>query len=157
VANLVGHDVFDESGHQCVGKRQLRCTRIERARLAYDGLQPYRPYLTRIAKNLLIDEGRRLGREPVWEDVSAQELAQALPSDPGAEDELEWRPLREAARAYCAALEPRLRRLIQLRFEEERSQNEVAEALGLSRRNVRTLEAKAREGLRAYLRERSLL
>jgi len=36
----------------------------EKARTSYDGLRPYRPYLLRIAKNLMIDRARRIGRRP---------------------------------------------------------------------------------------------
>ena len=34
------------------------------ARLSYDGLRPYRPFLLRIARNLRVDLARRAGRDP---------------------------------------------------------------------------------------------
>src|SRR5262249_3555114 len=35
----------------------------ERARLGYDGIRPYRPYLLTICRNVMADHSRRRGRE----------------------------------------------------------------------------------------------
>jgi DNA-directed RNA polymerase specialized sigma24 family protein len=54
------------------------------ARLAYDGLSPFRPWLLRIARNLMIDRGRRSGRLVVSSEVAhaAVEGAEPLPAAP---------------------------------------------------------------------------
>lgn len=124
----------------------------ERARLAYDGVSPFRPWLMRIAKNLMIDEARRAGRVELPGEVSADDAHEVLPVS--AEDELLQQRLREATRSYCATLDAEARRFVQLRFEEERSQAEVAEAMHVTRRRVRTLEDMVRDGLRKHLAAR---
>lgn len=126
----------------------------ERARLAYDGLSLFRPWLLRIAKNLMIDEGRRAGRMTV--EASAEpngdDPHEVLPVS--AEEELLQHRLREATREYCATLDAEAKRFVQLRFEEERSQAEVAELMNTTRRRVRTLEDMVRAGLRKHLASR---
>lgn len=124
----------------------------EQARRAYDGVSPFRPYLLRIAKNLMIDEGRKA--VPLAEPAIG---AGEAPGDrveieiPSPEDDLEWHRLREATRAYCATLNEKLQRFVKLRFEEERSQRDAARALEISRHQVRAWERKVREGLRRHL------
>lgn len=125
----------------------------ERARLAYDGVSPFRPWLMRIAKNAVIDEWRKTGRLIALEDAAASktvsELDAVLPVSP--EEEFTWEALRKATRAFCATLEPPLPRFVQLRFEEENSQADVAKALGVSRRQIRTWEEVVRRRLRRHL------
>lgn len=125
----------------------------ERSRLAFDGLSPFRPWLLRIAKNLLIDEGRRTSRLAELPEPSDDDL-EVLPVSP--EEELEWNRLRTATVAYCQGLDATRQRLVALRFTEDRSQVEVAAALGITRRRVRTLEAEVREGLRKHLADQGL-
>jgi RNA polymerase sigma factor (sigma-70 family) len=124
------------------------------ARTAFDGISPYRPYLRRIAKNLMIDEARKAGRQ-VEVEAGAEESpgGGADPELPSPEEDLEWRRLREATRAYCSSLSDPLRRFVRVRFEEEQSQRDAAEALQVTRRKVRTWEEELREGLRRYLVE----
>jgi len=120
----------------------------EKARLAYDGIQPYRPYLLRIAKNLMIDRFRAERRDvPDGEPVEAV----ALPED------LHWKQLAAATAEHVATLDPESRRLIALRFEQELSQDEVATQMGVSRRRVRTLEDRVQHGLRKWLQSKGLL
>lgn len=121
------------------------------ARLAYDGLSPFRPWLLRIARNLMIDRGRRSGRLVVSSEVANASVEEAEPLPAAPEEELEWKRLREATVAFCATLDPALRRFVQLRFEEGVSQAGVAEALGMTRRKVRTLEQWVRDALRQHL------
>jgi RNA polymerase sigma factor (sigma-70 family) len=127
----------------------------EKARLAFDGLSPYRPYLMRIAKNLMIDQARKSGR---LAQVSSSETLDASSDsllDQSPEEELEWRTLRQATHDYCSKLEPTLQRLVQLRFEEEQSQQDVADILGVSRRKVRNWENQIRAGLERHLKTRA--
>lgn len=133
----------------------------QRARQGYDGLRPYRPYLLRITKNLLIDRLRVAGREvPLAQFAEDDELAPedrlapAPPPEP--EAALDKGQLATATQAFLAEQDEELRRFVELRFVEERSQYEVLEVMKITRRRVRTLEKRALEGLRAYLAARGL-
>ena len=124
-----------------------------RARDAYDGVRPYRAYLRRIAKNLLIDRARAADHTIPLDDADDEPAIEPE----GAESDGEWSTQRREATAYIASLAPELQRLVQLRFEQEMSQDQTAEALGISRRRVRTLEARVQRGLRKALRRAGLL
>jgi RNA polymerase sigma factor (sigma-70 family) len=125
----------------------------EKARLAYDGLQPYRPYLLRITKNLMID---RFRVEQKLVELDAASIDAALP--PAEEPvELHWKTLFEAATAYVATLDAEHRQFVTLRFEDECSQDETAAHMKCTRRRVRTLERDVQDGLRTWLKSRGLL
>ncbi len=134
----------------------------EKARLAYDGIQPYRPYLLRITKNLMIDRFRAAQKEVELDQTSVGDLDRLLAANaefPPAEEpvELHWKTLFEAATAYVATLDAEHRQLVTLRFEDERSQDETAALLKCTRRRVRTLEGNVQDGLRRWLKKRGLL
>ena len=123
----------------------------EKARGAYNGIDPYRPYLMRIAKNLLIDRFRAASKHEV-------ELDDNAPFELGEEPvDLDWEQRRAATVEYLATVDPEMRQIVRLRFEDELSQDEVAAKLGCSRRRVRTLEARAQKELRTWLHKRGLL
>ena len=126
------------------------------ARLAYDGLSPYRPYLLRITKNLMIDRYRAEQKDARTIGVDIGEL-DAL--QPAAEEppDLHWQKLAAATAEYVATLGPEQRDLVRMRFEEGTSQERVAEALGWTRRKVRTLETTVHKGLRSWLKQRGFL
>jgi RNA polymerase sigma factor (sigma-70 family) len=125
-----------------------------RARDAYDGIRPYRAYLRQIAKNLVVDRVRAARQTvPLGDDDVLGEPDAAGPEvEPSG-----WREQRHETAAYVAGLAPELQRLIKLRYEEEMSQEQTAAALGISRRRVRTLEARIERGLRKALRRAGLL
>lgn len=125
-----------------------------KARLAYDGIRPYGGYLRRIAKNLMIDRARAADPTIPFDDDG--ELVIAAPAD-DADEEAAWAAHRRETVAYVATLPAELQRLVQLRFEDEQSQDQTAAALGISRRRVRTLEARIQKGLRLVLRKAGLL
>jgi RNA polymerase sigma-70 factor (ECF subfamily) len=125
---------------------------VVRARDAYDGVRPYGPYLRRIAKNLMIDRLRAMDRSVPLDSEDAELMIE--PEVP--EAEAEWSEQRRETIAYIAGLAPELQLLVKLRFEDEVSQDQAAEALGISRRRVRTLEARIQRGLRKALRRAGL-
>lgn len=123
----------------------------ESARLAYDGLRPYRPYLLRIAKNLVVDRARKSGREVELDDT---DLAIDAPAP---EESLHAARLREATAEFTAGLTPEEKRFVQLRYEEGLSQIDAASEMKATRRRMRTLEKRVEEGLVQFLRNRGLI
>jgi RNA polymerase sigma factor (sigma-70 family) len=119
------------------------------ARLSYDGTRDYAPYLHGVAKNVVIDWLRRTGREVpeglVWERVAAASAVD------GVEEQLFPVELVQAASDYVRGLSPELRDVHEHRFVAAEPQNAAAEALGISRQNLRTLEGKLLRGLRREL------
>jgi RNA polymerase sigma-70 factor (ECF subfamily) len=113
------------------------------ARLAYDGVRDYGPFLTTITRNLLVDRVRRLGRELSFDDLDVD-----WPDAP-AEEEAPWadEAIMKVVRDYLAGLPDELRGVHEQRYVRGASQEESARLLGLSRQQLRTLEKRLREGL----------
>jgi RNA polymerase sigma-70 factor (ECF subfamily) len=131
----------------------------ERARLAYDGLRPYRPYLLRIAKNLLIDRLRARSTTPLELaalDADGEDPPADAALDEDREELLDWQRLTERAKVYLAQLDDEARTFVRLRFEEERSQDEVAREMGITRRRVRTLEERVELELAKQLEDHGM-
>ncbi|HVG29459.1 MAG TPA: sigma-70 family RNA polymerase sigma factor [Pyrinomonadaceae bacterium] len=90
-------------------------------------------WLYRLTTNACIDEQRRRKRfEPV-EDTAAAALPRARGS---AEDRLARREVRDELQGAIAALKPKLRIAILLKYFEELSYAEIADALGCSQGTV---------------------
>lgn len=121
----------------------------EPARLGYDGIRPYQPYLLTTARNLVVDRARRQGREP-WAELDAELEPAAEPPDP--DDPLVDPALARVVDAYVAGLTGPLAAVYQARYIRDRSQVEAAAELGLTRQKVRTLEDKLRKGLSKAIR-----
>jgi len=158
---------MESSGHVYVrgadrdGERELvqdTFTRAfaEKARLAYDGLHPYRPYLLRITKNLMIDRYRSEQRGHGVGDIDEILASNAALAGTDAPPDLHWQTLLAAAREHVATLDEECRRLIKLRFEEELSQDDTAAKMGCTRRRVRTVEDKVLASLRKWLQHQKL-
>jgi len=123
----------------------------ERARLAFDGLREFGPYLATIARNLLVDWARRQGREiPV--DFDPDELS---PAATEAFDDVDTRWSDAATvrvvEEYLSGLPPELADVHRERYVHSRSQRDAAAALGISRQQLRTREKRLRDGLRRRL------
>ena len=138
----------------------------EKARLSYDGVRPYRPYLLRIARNLLVDQARKSGTQALLgkqEDVGAGDIDAILDrhepirAHQELEDELHWKQLFSATTEYVKTLDDQLQSVLKYRFEQGHSQVKTAEILGVSRRKVRTLEKQVEDGLRRHLLRQGLL
>lgn len=132
----------------------------ERGRQGYDGCSPYRPYLLRIAKNLMIDRLRRWQqRKRKFVDSSAHTVGHidAILTENGAftpEDEIELKGVQHllaATAAYIRTLEDPLKTVVALRFQQGLSQQQAAERMQLTRRRIRTYEARLRRSLHDYL------
>lgn len=121
----------------------------ERARLGFDGIREYRPYLLTLTRNVLIDWARKR-KETLRDDIEAL-CERYAEDDPGPEPTWADPETVRLVEAYIKDVPDQLRRLHALRYDQGLSQEEVATALGLSRQNVRTLEKQLRAGLEAVL------
>jgi RNA polymerase sigma factor (sigma-70 family) len=119
------------------------------ARLAYDPLRDYGPYLCMVARNVVVTRHRKLAREMISADplaLSDAEIVEFDGADGGGALWLDARAL-EVARRYVSSLDEPLRAVHAARFVGALSQRDAARELGLSRPKVRKLEDRIRQGL----------
>ena len=103
---------------------------------------PFAAWLFRIASNAISDHYRR--------EAKQKELP---PAEPPQEDAIEDADRRAQVFRNVAVLPADQRRVIQLRFAEEKSIREVAEALGRSEGAVKQLQFRALQTLRERMRD----
>lgn len=130
------------------------------ARASFDGLRPYRPFLLRITKNLMVDRlrSRKGPQGPGLGDL--EELLENqidFSTIPETADDLHWAQLSAASAEFVAGLDAQTQAIVRLRFEDDLSQDVVCAQLGCSRRRVRTTESKVRKQLRNHLKKLGLL
>ena len=137
-----------------------------KARISYDGLRPYGPYIATIARNVVIAGFRakeRLfpavgaGPESVSETAEtpahlATHTAAAPPQNP--EAAAHDASVRRLVTEFLAQLSPEDQALVRLRYSEGAGQQDVAAALGVGRQVIRTREKKIRRALIRYLQAR---
>lgn len=125
----------------------------ERARLGFDGVREYGPYLVTIARNLLVDWARRRGRELPVDSLDSW-IAQSTEREP--EVDAPWSDPDTVKRVeqYLAALPRELADVHRERYVRAQSQRDAAAALGISRQQLRTRENRLRDGLRRWLARR---
>jgi len=123
------------------------------AREAYDGIRDYGPYLLTIARNTVADALRLRQREVL---AGGEEIAGwlALENDASAEDPASWTDSVTLARVrdYLSRLPLDLQSVHHRRYVLDEAQDAAAEALGISRQRIRTLEKKLRLGLERELK-----
>jgi RNA polymerase sigma factor (sigma-70 family) len=115
------------------------------ARLAYDGLRDFGPYLNTIARNCFIDA---LRKRRIEVHLELDELC-AEPA-PGELDDYDPKVVA-VLESYLGALSEPEKRVYEHRFVHGRSQEAACAALGMSRRSLRTSEERLRKGLRKAL------
>jgi RNA polymerase sigma factor (sigma-70 family) len=126
----------------------------ESARLSYDGIRPYKDFLAGITKHVVIDELRRRSRIKV-EPMSELELERLMTADDDRSPEatLESKQAIETVESFLKKeCDDRDRRLYQLRYRDERTQEDAAKAAGLTRIQVRRWETKFRTRMLKYLK-----
>lgn len=138
----------------------------ERARLAYNGIDPYRPYLLRIARNAVINDLKsrhpilfrfRSGRPVILEEIEEGD-PDRVPSPVRSQDEaLEEEEVAGLVARFKTSLDPRAQGVFRCRFEEGLSAEEAATRLGLTRSQVRTTEAKLRASFLAHMQSSGYL
>ena len=118
------------------------------ARERFDGIRRYEPYLLRIARNLMVDRARLNHRVKPSDDLEdCPELADEI------EEDLSRRAEADAAKAYLRTLNEESQHFVELRYQEDLSQEEIASRMKITRRRVRTLEGRIRRGLEAHLNQ----
>jgi RNA polymerase sigma-70 factor (ECF subfamily) len=122
-----------------------------RARLAYDGERHYWPYLSAIARNVLVDALRAV-RGDVLVDMNG--YLQEGTDDEHLEQNDTWAEPRVMAivKAYIQRLSPEMAGVHHQRYVLGQSQELAAKALNLTRQRIRTLEGKLRSGLTRELK-----
>jgi len=118
----------------------------------WDPDRPFAPWMRRVMTNVVLNRlrGRRL---PVT-SLDLRPDGAPLPPDPRAEDPLASADRREALahlRVAMAGLPPTLRTVVALRYTEDLSVAEIADALELPENTVKTRLFRAREALRIVL------
>ncbi|HEY1587259.1 MAG TPA: sigma-70 family RNA polymerase sigma factor [Polyangia bacterium] len=148
----------------------------ESARVAYDGLHPYKSYLLAIARNLVLDEfrNREVAMSPFIDALDsgaasesvAHEGEEAAPSSSmgdapsagvSAEQEFLRHELGRLYAAFVARLEDKDRTFFRHRFEEQQTQVEAGAASGLSHMQARTLEKKLRRAFLEFMQTNGYL
>lgn len=126
------------------------------ARAGYDDAHEFVPFLLTIAKNRFRDLSRRERREEPWEHETlhahlCSETRVLTLACADASTALEPAALLVLS-SYLRALPEELRRVYEQRFAREESQESAADALGLSRAQLRTREKRIKTGLRFAIR-----
>ncbi|MCA9668623.1 MAG: sigma-70 family RNA polymerase sigma factor [Myxococcales bacterium] len=134
----------------------------ERARMAYDGLSPYKSYLTAIARNLVLselrrreiamsqlvqvrDDGQEVAPSVANVDASSPDLMAAEQPQPSAEHEFMRQELLKLYQAFVDELDAQEQGFFNARFEQRQTQVDAGAAVGLSHMQARTLEKKLRK------------
>ncbi|MCA1664484.1 MAG: sigma-70 family RNA polymerase sigma factor [Myxococcales bacterium] len=151
----------------------------ESARLAYDGLHPYKSYLLAIARNLVLDEfrNREVAMSPFIEQLDgggggetidgavaegesaapASTTSDARSAGVSAEQEFLRNELGRLYAAFVARLQERDRTFFRHRFEEQQTQVEAGTACGLTHMQARTLEKKLRRAFLEFMQSNGYL
>ncbi len=135
----------------------------DRARQAYDGTSSYRAYLAAIARNYLLNELRV--REEVSSDAAIEvalgagvDGAATIAAAPrGPEEQAEENEMNRLIEAFLAERTGPERDVFKARFVEQRTQDGAAAATGLTRIQVRRIEAHLRADLLARLKQSGYL
>jgi RNA polymerase sigma-70 factor, ECF subfamily len=126
----------------------------ESARLSYDGIRPYKDFLAGITKHVVLDELRRRSRRRT-ESMSDLDVDRIAHVDEAVSPEatLEAKQAIETVGTFLEKeCDERDRKLYDLRYRDERSQEDAAKAAGLTRIQVRRWETKFRTRMLKYLK-----
>ena len=136
------------------------------ARIAYDGIRPYKTYLFTIARNLMIDRVRKSARDAMHhvrqDDTSLPSAIEgAVASKWNAEAktgeaQLHFDSCINELGMYFDKLSKEEREFIQVRFVEELPQRDVAQRLGITRWKARILEKRLLKGMKSQLKQKGL-
>lgn len=129
-----------------------------RARLSYDGIRPYEAFLMGIARNVLLEQARsREAPAGVAEELEAQLEASTFDRPLGVDELMEDREVEQLLESFRAGLPEQDLRLYELRFTQGMAQEAAADALGLSRIQLRRREVQLKRALLEFLKEKGYL
>ena len=139
----------------------------ERARLAYDGVRPYKLFLFSIARNVIIDYVRKVPRDALshayldlcddLETVDKDILLKKVVADSTiSEANLDWQRCLQATESYIGTLDVQKKTFVDLRFRQELSLLETARRLGVTRGKARFLEKDLGRSLKKHLQKLNL-
>ena len=126
--------------------------KLFRARDQFDATKEVEPWLLRIAGNACRDRLRRrrvVGSLPVMRDEGADALAQRV-ADPGASAD-NAAAMQQAVRAELDRLSERARLPLELKYLRGMTNQQIADALGISVSNVKIQLARAKDILASRL------
>jgi RNA polymerase sigma-19 factor, ECF subfamily len=109
-----------------------------------------RAYLFRAVRNRALNRSARARLEQRWLEEASSDDLELQTADP-IDKTLEHAELVTRVHAAIAALPPGCRRVLQLRWQEQLSYLEIADALGISEKGVENQLARARKALKTML------
>ncbi|MGC4116837.1 MAG: sigma-70 family RNA polymerase sigma factor [Myxococcales bacterium] len=119
------------------------------ARLAYDGVRPYRNYLLTIARNHVLDLVRGQSREVL---VSEPPDEGQTPDLASAAD-LDAQELQAHVAAFLASLDPYERALFEARFRSGKTIAQTAQALGVTQHRIKSDEPRLQKRFFVRMKE----
>ena len=136
---------IDDADELAAAINQVFMRALDRpARLGYDGQRDYWPYLATLARNVLVSQHRKYGRELPASDRESYEDAEVI--DGTREVEVAQDRVDPAAheilQGYLASLPERQRALHTARYVNDLTPEDTAAQLGVSRTRVRQLEGR---------------
>lgn len=127
----------------------------EDARLAYDGINPYAGYLAGIARNFVLNEFRR--RRNAAAALSGAPLDMVPEGVVQPDVDLEESEAARLVSEFVATLSGQASGVYRARFTDEKSQEDAAAAMGITRIQLRRIERRIRIGLFDHLKARGYL
>jgi len=126
------------------------------ARDRYDGVRPFGAWLATIARNLLIDRGRK---ESVRrKQTFATDDVEWAPSDEeSAQDTVEARELHRLLQEFRSSLDEDGQTLFRIRYEEGISIRDAARRLNASEVSIRRRDGRMRHALFLFLKQNGYL
>jgi RNA polymerase sigma-70 factor, ECF subfamily len=135
----------------------------ETARLSFDGLHPYFSYLCGIARNYVIDEYRKQSCsftqlfDFTSEDGNSASGEALFEKTDNPEILYEENEVRQLLNRFKLFLTDKQQTLYKWRFEESYTQDQIAQKMGLTRVQIRRLEAKLKKDLLFFLKKQGYL
>lgn len=110
-----------------------------------------RAYLFAAVRNRVLNRSARIRLEQRWLEEAAAEDVEVPDATEPADEVMYAAETRARVEAAIAALPPGCRRVLELRWNEQLSYAEIADALGISIKGVENQLARARKALRAAI------
>lgn len=130
----------------------------QKARDGYDGVRPFGAYLATIARNLLVDRGRREQRSSRYLAVGID--LERIADDTGSRDAdevVEEQELSRLVARWAEELDEPERTIFRLRYSRQKSHRETAAEVGMTEIQIRRRDSRLRVRLLEFLREHGFL